>query len=182
MAMLRYLRSHPTDLMVLATKRRTGLPKWYQPSVAEYIASRSRTKTLFVPNGSRGFVSSHDGTLCIRRILVPVNEHPSPLPALEYTARIARALPAPVEIILVHVGQPITIPIPALPEIGDSSWQQEYRQGEVATELVRTAREHHADLIAMTTGGHTGILDALRASVTRRVLRRAPCPLLAIPA
>jgi nucleotide-binding universal stress UspA family protein len=33
----------------------------------------------------------------------------------------------------------------------------------------------------MATQGHHGVLDALRGSVTERVLRRAPCPLLAVP-
>jgi nucleotide-binding universal stress UspA family protein len=180
-AMLHYLESHPTDLIVLATEGRTGLPRWHRPSVAEHIAVRTRTKTLFVPGKSRGFVSREDGTLSLRRILVPVDQRPSPLPALEYSARIAGALPAPVEIILVHVGENMQIPIPALPEIGDSHWKQEYRRGELVTELIRAAREHQVDLIIMTTAGHEGILDRLHGSVTQQVLRAAPCPLLAIP-
>jgi nucleotide-binding universal stress UspA family protein len=38
-----------------------------------------------------------------------------------------------------------------------------------------------ADLIVMTTEGHTNLLDLLRGSTTERVVRRARCPLLAIP-
>jgi nucleotide-binding universal stress UspA family protein len=34
----------------------------------------------------------------------------------------------------------------------------------------------------MSTDGRNGFLDALRGSHSQRVLRRAPCPLLAIPA
>jgi nucleotide-binding universal stress UspA family protein len=34
----------------------------------------------------------------------------------------------------------------------------------------------------MATEGHEGILDALRGSVTEQVVRRAPCPVLAVPA
>ena len=33
----------------------------------------------------------------------------------------------------------------------------------------------------MATEGHNGILDALRGSVTERVLRRCERPLLAVP-
>jgi nucleotide-binding universal stress UspA family protein len=33
----------------------------------------------------------------------------------------------------------------------------------------------------MPTRGREGILDALRGSVTEQVLRRAECPLLAVP-
>jgi nucleotide-binding universal stress UspA family protein len=34
----------------------------------------------------------------------------------------------------------------------------------------------------MSTDGRNGFLDALRGSHSERVLRRTPCPLLAIPA
>jgi nucleotide-binding universal stress UspA family protein len=39
-----------------------------------------------------------------------------------------------------------------------------------------------ANLIAMPTAGHHGFLDAVRGSTTERVLRHAPCPVLAVPA
>ncbi|HEY3719491.1 MAG TPA: universal stress protein, partial [Roseiarcus sp.] len=42
--------------------------------------------------------------------------------------------------------------------------------------------EWPADLIVMPTAGHVGYLDALRGSTTERVLRQAPCPVLAMPA
>ncbi len=180
-AILHYLDHHPTDLIVLATGGRTGLPRWLQPSVAERIAQRSGTRTLFVPDRSRGFVSQQDGTLAIRRILVPVDHRPSPVPAIEFTARMAGALGTPVEVILVHVGAAMPLPDTLLPQIPGGRWRQEHRQGAVVDGLIRAARHHLVDLIAMTTAGHEGILDALRGSVTQQVLRHAPCPLLAIP-
>jgi nucleotide-binding universal stress UspA family protein len=33
----------------------------------------------------------------------------------------------------------------------------------------------------MPTAGHHGVLDALRGSTTERVIRHAPCPVLALP-
>lgn len=39
-----------------------------------------------------------------------------------------------------------------------------------------------ADLIVMATEGEHGIIDAMRGSVTERVVRDAPCPVLAVPA
>ena len=42
-------------------------------------------------------------------------------------------------------------------------------------------RDWDADLIAMTTAGHQGFLDALRGSTSERVLRHAPCPVLVVP-
>jgi len=180
-AILNYLNDNPTDLIVLATEGRDGLPQRLQPSVAERIAERSGTKTLFVPGKARGFVSLQDGKFSIRRILVPMDRRPSPLPAIEYSARIARTLGEPVEIILVTVGDPVQLPDAVPPEIPGCTWKQEQRQGEVVDELLKAAREHDADLIAMTTAGKEGILDALRGSVTQQLLRQAPCPLLAVP-
>ncbi len=52
----------------------------------------------------------------------------------------------------------------------------EVRQGDVVETILQTAAEIDADLIAMPTAGHRGILDALRGSTTERVLRHAPCP------
>lgn len=37
-------------------------------------------------------------------------------------------------------------------------------------------------LVAMPTAGRQGILDAIRGSTTERVVREAPCPVLALPA
>jgi len=180
-AILHYLDTHPTDLIVLATEGRSGMPRWLQPSMAERIAERSATMTLFVPEKSRGIVSLEDGTLSIKRILVPVDQRPSPLPAIEYTARIAGILGTPIEIILLHVGEAAPLPDSVLPQIPNLGWKQEHRQGEVVDELIDAARQHQVDLIAMTTAGQEGILDALRGSVTQQVLHQAPCPLLAIP-
>ncbi len=55
-------------------------------------------------------------------------------------------------------------------------------QGDVVGAIVQTATDWHADLIGMPTAGHHGFLDALRGSTTERVLRQAPCPVLAVPA
>jgi nucleotide-binding universal stress UspA family protein len=49
-------------------------------------------------------------------------------------------------------------------------------------EIVAAADTWAADLIVMATAGHSGVLDALRGSTTERVLRRARCPVLAVPA
>ena len=56
------------------------------------------------------------------------------------------------------------------------------RTGDVVSTILQAADEQQADLIAMPTAGHQGFLDALRGSTTERVLRHAPCPVLAVPA
>jgi nucleotide-binding universal stress UspA family protein len=86
-----------------------------------------------------------------------------------------------VKIILTHIGEPDDVPKPDLPEDPAWSWETIHRQGDVVDEIIKAAEEHNVDLIAMATEGRNGILDALRGSVTEQVLRRAPCPLLAVP-
>lgn len=55
------------------------------------------------------------------------------------------------------------------------------RRGNVVNEILGAARDWDADLIAMSTAGHQGFLDALRGSTSERVLRQAPCPVLVVP-
>ena len=57
----------------------------------------------------------------------------------------------------------------------------ETRDGDVVEGIVQAAIGMRANLIGMATAGHRGVLDALRGSTTERVLRQAPCPILAIP-
>ena len=48
--------------------------------------------------------------------------------------------------------------------------------------IVEKAQQEGADLIVMPTHGRSGLAHMLIGSVTERVLRRAPCAVLAIPA
>lgn len=48
--------------------------------------------------------------------------------------------------------------------------------------IVEKAEQEGVDLIVMSTHGRTGLAHMLIGSVTERVLRRAPCPVLALPA
>lgn len=178
-AILEYLEKHPADLLVLATEGREGLPRWIRPSVGEHLARKSKTMSLFVPQSVPGFVSLADGRVSFRRILIPVDSHPDPAPAIEYATRAARFMGEPVEIILLHVGDRMPSIVP--PECETCSWKRMEVGGDVVEGIIDIAREHSANLVVMATAGHQGFLDMLRGSVTEQVLRRAPCPLLAVP-
>jgi nucleotide-binding universal stress UspA family protein len=52
------------------------------------------------------------------------------------------------------------------------------RHGEPVRELVAAAREHRADMIAMTTHGRSGVGRLLFGSVAEAVLREADIPVL----
>jgi nucleotide-binding universal stress UspA family protein len=54
------------------------------------------------------------------------------------------------------------------------------REGDVAGEIIAMAREIGAELIAMGTHGRTGMNWLLSGSIATAVLRKAPCPVLAL--
>ena len=181
-AILASLEERPSDLIVLATEGRQGLPRWMKPSVAEAVAHRSKTMSLFVPERARGIVSPEDGKISMRRILVPVDHEPDPADAIGFAARAAAmSQEGEVEIHLLRVGREADWPVVQLPELQSVKWTRIHREGDVVEQIVKTAAEISADLIVMGTQGAKGILGALRGSVTQRVLRQSPCCLLAVP-
>ena len=178
-AILRFLDQNDCDLVVLATHGREGLDRWLQGSVAESVFNRSATPTLFVPHGARGFVDPVAGDVRLRRVLVPVDRAPEPDRAIE-VARGFGALIAghDVAIRLLHVGTTA----PALSsDVVEGLEPITIRYGNVVQTILDAAAEYDADLICMPTDGRNGILDALRGSTTERVIRQAPCPVLAVP-
>jgi nucleotide-binding universal stress UspA family protein len=179
---LRFLDDHPSDLIVLATEGRDGLPRWLHGSVAEPVARSAETTTLFIPHGIRGFVAPEDGAVSLRRVLVPVDRRPQPTYALRAAAEVASMLGAKDAVVqLLHVGTALD---PATVQVEPGTWsgvEHSVRSGEVVEQILAAAKEGPADLIVMATEGHQGFLDALRGSTTERVLRHAPCPVLAVP-
>jgi nucleotide-binding universal stress UspA family protein len=182
-AILAGLDKRPADLIVLATAGRQGMPRWLKPSIAESVSRRSKTMTLFVPDGSPGFVSPQDGRISLQRILVPIDHEPRPDDAVTYAARAGvMSYENPVEITLLRVGPEPDWPVLSEPRLQSCQWNRMHREGDVVEQIVSTAAELSADLIVMATAGAKGILGALRGGVTDQVLRQAPCPLLAVPA
>lgn len=63
----------------------------------------------------------------------------------------------------------------------DLNMEQVVEVGEPSTVLVNWAKEKGVDLIIMSTHGRGGLPRMLMGSVTEKVLRTSPCPVLAIP-
>jgi nucleotide-binding universal stress UspA family protein len=175
-----FILSHRPDVLVLATHGREGFERLLYGSKAEEIARHTHVPTLFIGPEAHGFVDKSTGEIRLERILIPVAHSPSPTHSLHFLMDLL----APIGVSsaafqFVHVGE-------TAPQIFVASDQMETKieviQGPIVETLLRIAQEHHADMIAMPTAGHHGFLDALRGSTTERVLRRAPCPVLAIPA
>ena len=178
-----YLEDKPADLVVLAAHQREGLAAWLDEKVAEPIARRSKTMTLFVPTGIQGFISLADGSVALKRILIPVDSWPHPKSAVQAAAELAVALGCDeVSFTLVHVASRQGTPLVNEPHREGWTWNSIVRRGNVVEEILEVGATVSADLIVMTTEGRHGFLDALRGSTSERILRHARCPLLAIPA
>jgi nucleotide-binding universal stress UspA family protein len=178
-----YLSTHNTDLIVLATEQQKGRVQWLSHSIAAPIARKSRQMTLFIPNGVEGFVSSRDGSVSLTSMLIPVAATPPAQPAIQAAARMATRLHCPAGVFtLLHVGEKAGMPEVQLPDVPGWRWNTEIRSGDVVEVISETASAIKAGLIVLTTEGRNGFLDALRGSHSERILQRAPCPLLAIPA
>ena len=177
-----FLKKNVCDLVVFATHGRDGLDRWLEGSIAESVFGHAATPTLFVPLHARGFVSEVSGDFRLQRVLIPVDFSPAPGRAIAVIQRLAELLSGTsVTTQLLHVGS-------SAPPIHSESPEKEtlpqviLRNGSIVDSIVDAAAEFDADLIGMPTAGHHGVLDALRGSTTERVIRHAPCPVLAVPA
>jgi nucleotide-binding universal stress UspA family protein len=181
-AVLAFLRRHPTDLIVLATHQHQGHSRWLQHSVAEPIARQSGQMTLFIPHGVEGFVSRQDGAVSLRNILIPIAPIPRPQPAIAAAVRLVQRLQCPAgTFTTLFVGEPGDAPAVRCPAVPGWQWTNLVKSGNVIDSIVHMAGDMGTDLLVMATDGRHGFLDALRGSHSERVLRRTPCPLLAIP-
>lgn len=178
---LGFLHEHPADLLVLSTHQRHGLDRWLHQTTAGRINAGSDGATLFLPVGTSGFVSEDTGEVQLRNILVPIDFEPDPEPAVEVVCDLVAALDVPeCHVHLLHIGNPSDSPGVSLPGSANVQYHWRTTTGSVVSSVLHAARQVQADLIAMTTAGRNGLLDALRGSTTEQILQHAECPVLAV--
>ncbi len=180
---LGYVSRHSTDFIVLATHQDKKGVRWLQKSVSKPISRKSRTSTLFIPQGVKGFVSKTDGSVSLNRILIPIAHTPRAQPAIQAAVRAAYRLNCPKGVFtLLHVGDSETMPVVRCPKIPGWQWEKIVEQKNVLESILKTAKKVKADLIVMSTEGRQGFLEALQGSQTEQVVGQARCPVLAVPA
>lgn len=181
-AVVNFLHQHPAELIVLATHQRSGPTRWLNSSVAEPIARRANEMTLFISGDTKGFVSSEDGSVSLRNILIPIALSPEAQPALHAAARVVKSMNCDQGVFtLLHVGSADSMPAVVPPDVPGWEWRTDVRKGDVIQSIIDASRETDSDLIVMTTDGRNGFLDGLRGSHSERVLRLAGMPLLTVP-
>jgi nucleotide-binding universal stress UspA family protein len=121
-----------------------------------------------------------DGVIQLHRILIPVDYEPNAQEAVVRAVRAAEAFgDEAVEILLLNVNGS-ALPQLNRPESRACVWKELRRDGDVVETILNAANE--VDLMVMATEGRQGFVDAVRGSVTERVVRGAPCPVLGVPA
>ena len=177
-----FLETNPTDLIVLSTGKRDGRIPWLGKSVAEPVARKAGEMTLLIPGEVEGFVSPIDGSVSLKKILIPIAPTPRPEPALNAAAKLVQKWNCSEgTFVLMHVGNSNTMPALRTPEVPGWTWEKDLRSGEVIEGIVNSAKEHKADLILLATDGRNGFLDAFRGSHSERIVRYGVAPLLTIP-
>ena len=142
----------------------------------------------------------------LHRILVPTDFSKHSQNALLYAAAFAEKFGA--ELYLLHVVQDLAVfipdmitvappPTPSLEQLSSAARaafdrlikenqlqhlkiQREVREGTPFYEIIRFAKEANIDLILMGTHGHSGLVHVLMGSVSEKVVRKAPCPVLTV--
>ena len=142
----------------------------------------------------------------LKRILVPTDFSKHSQNALTYATAFAEKFGA--ELYLLHVVQDLALYVPDALALGtpvsppmeqftsaaqdalgrliaDNGLERfkvhpEVREGTPFYEIIRYAREADVDLIVMATHGHSGLAHVLLGSVTEKVVRKSPCPVLTV--
>ncbi len=188
------------DLIVMATEGRTGLAHFLMGSVAAAVLRSVTVPVLAL----RAWQAGRPFTT-VQRILWATDLSPISEGAWPYALKLADLFGA--EVILLHVVRPTELagavdsPVPP-----PTHWLERYlepldreleqRRQEVerlglqarrkvlvgvpAEVIAEEAGKEQADLIVMGTHGRTGLVHALVGSVAEAVVRKAPCPVLAV--
>ncbi len=135
-----------------ATRQRHGLDRWLHDPVAEPLARRSRTMTLFAPEYRYGFIAPANGTVTLRRILIAADLQPSAQAAIEGSFFLAEGVDCcDVQFKLLHVGTATGMPTLFLPHHPGYQWGERMLNGDPMEVIARKAALWSADVIVFTT-------------------------------
>lgn len=163
------------DLLVAATRSRTGLRRLIVSSVAEELVRSSRVPVLVVRGRSRA----------VRSILAPINLEPYSVEGLRFAERVARALGARLSVLYVREGDQARPSVAGRLEAAVSDLRTPVRteasvvDGYPLGGILDAAEGHGLVVMAAHRGGV--FHDAVLGSTAEQVLRRAGVPVLCVP-
>jgi nucleotide-binding universal stress UspA family protein len=193
------------DLVITATRGRSGLKRIILGSVTERLMRTLSCPLLVVNSPEHKFVSVADQAVKIEKILVGCDFSPDSGQATNHALSLAQEFQA--ELHLVHVIEPPTQPDLNLEDTPVSEEiQQDYRdllsrklkemvpvearnwctpktsllEGQPYEEIVSYAESKDIDMIVLGVRGHGLVKTLFLGSTTDRVVRRSPCPVLSV--
>ena len=197
---LSYVDQHGVDLIVTGTRARRGVAYALLGSVAEEIVRRANVPVLVVGTGAGNEVSAQE----YKKIVVPVDFSETSKRTLKHGVAVAAQHGA--HLVATHVIE--RVPNPAFylfgrdsileffPDLHERSREAVQKmlddsgekidaevvitEGKAHKRVTDMARELDADLIVVGTAGHSGVDRFLLGSVTEKILRTSPCPVLTV--
>jgi nucleotide-binding universal stress UspA family protein len=197
---LEYAREQDLDLIVMGTHGRRGLGHLFLGSVAEEVVRLAHCPVLTIRERKEERPVDQ-----VKRILVPVDFSEHSRQALVYAKTLADFYGAHLQ--LVHVVEDAKYPafymaerfsyFDVAPAVATTAHKELIKffqeapgpeviaemhvlEGRAAPDLVKFAEQHASDLIVIATHGLTGLEHVVLGSVTEKVVRRAPCPVLTV--
>jgi nucleotide-binding universal stress UspA family protein len=175
------------DLVITATRGRSGLKRLILGSVTERLMRTLRCPLLVVHSPDKEFISKDDHEVNINRILVGCDFSPDSSLAFEYGLSLAQEFES--ELHLAHVIESAAYRLiqklqDMVPEEA-RNWckpQTSLIEGRSYEELVKYAEQHDIGMIVLGARGLGLVKSLLLGSTTDRVIRRAPCPILSVSA
>jgi nucleotide-binding universal stress UspA family protein len=201
----RLVEEKDIDLVITATRGRSGLKRLILGSVTERLMRTLSCPLLVVHSPKKEFVTSDDQEVKIESILVGCDFSPDSGVAFEYGLSLAQEFQS--ELHLTHV-----IETPVYQELHktESPVEEEIQQeihsrllqklqdmvpeearnwckprtsllnGHPYEELAKYAEKNEMGMIVLGTRGHGLVKSLFIGSTTDRVVRRAPCPVLSV--
>lgn len=177
-----YLNRHPVDLLVMATRGRSGMARILRPSVAETVAYRTRSHSLLLPDQAAGFVDGQSGVASLQRVLCVLDPYQDPRAALAFLRSWLPAFGAiPAEVTVVDTGNGDVFDARQLPQIEGQTWVLRRQLGNIAEVAIELADQVSYDLVVITGQGRLGLRARLAGSNTERILRGTRLPVLIMP-
>jgi len=181
---VKYADSENTGLIVMSTHGQSGIRQWTIGSVANKVVRATKQPVALVRAEGACPDVARKGML--KKALLPLDGSRESEAAIPYAAELASRLGISVVLVQVLAIGDKTLAEDYLEKIGAQLKQKgvtvESRVifGEAATEIINLAAEIHADVVAMSTHGRSGIGRWVLGSVAERVLYEGNTPLLLV--
>lgn len=202
---LRAVEEEKIDLVISATRGRSGLKRLILGSVTERLMLTLPCPLLVLRSPGHEFISSADHAIKLKKILVGCDFSPDSDQAFNHALSLAQEFEAEL-----HLANVIETPAQSTLLKSESSAveviQEDFRdlirqklkdmvpeearnwctpqtgilEGQPYEELARYAESNDIDMIVMGIRGHSLMKTLFLGSTTDRVVRRAPCPVLSV--